>query len=85
MRVFFIKTTFITVFMKMQNLTLPRMYSQMLCLNNWDAFHNPAEKDCSLGLRCGGDCEIFLESGCAAGGNANTMFALAGKRHGCRL
>ena len=49
--------------MKMQNLTLPHMYSKMLCLNNWDAFHNPAEKDCSLGLRCGGDCEIFLESG----------------------
>ena len=47
----------------MQNLTLPHMYSQMLCLNNWDAFYNPAEKDCSLGLRCGGDCEIFLESG----------------------
>ena len=23
------------------------MYSQMLCLNNWDAFHKPAEKDCS--------------------------------------
>ncbi len=23
------------------------MYSQMLCLHNWDAFHNPAEKDCS--------------------------------------
>jgi len=23
------------------------MYSQMLCLNNWDVFHNPAEKDCS--------------------------------------
>ena len=58
------------------------MYSQMLCLNNWDVFHNPAEKDCSFGRRCGGDCEIFLESGCAAGGNANTMFALAGKRHG---
>ena len=58
------------------------MYSQMLCLNNWDVFHNPAEKDCSPGRRCGGDCEIFLESGCAAGGNANTMFALAGKRHG---
>ena len=58
------------------------MYSQMLCLNNWDVFHNPAEKDCSLGRRCGGDCEIFLESGWAAGGNANTMFALAGKRHG---
>ena len=63
MRVFFIKTTFITVFMKMQNLTLPHMYSKMLCLNNWDVFHNPAEKDCSLGRRCGGDCEIFLESG----------------------
>ena len=58
------------------------MYSQMLCLNNWDVFHNPAEKDCSPRRRCGGDCEIFLESGCAAGGNANTMFALAGKRHG---
>ena len=43
------------------------MYSQMLCLNNWDAFHNPAEKDCSLRRRCGGDCEIFLESGWAAG------------------
>ena len=63
MRVFFIKTTFITVFMKMQNLTLPHMYSKMLCLNNWDVFHNPAEKDCSPGHRCGGDCEIFLESG----------------------
>ena len=23
------------------------MYSKMLCLNNWDVFHNPAEKDCS--------------------------------------
>ena len=23
------------------------MYSKMLCLNNWDAFHKPAEKDCS--------------------------------------
>ena len=22
------------------------MYSQMFCLNNWDVFHNPAEKDC---------------------------------------
>ena len=39
------------------------MYSKMFCLNNWDAFHNPAEKDCSPGHRCGGDCEIFLESG----------------------
>ena len=58
------------------------MYSQMLCLINWDVFHNPAEKDCSPGRRCGGDCEFFLKSGCAAGGNANTMFALAGKRHG---
>ena len=46
---------------------LLHMYSQMLCLNNWDAFHNPAEKDCSPGRRCGGDCEIFLESGWAAG------------------
>ena len=63
MRVFFIKTTFITVFMKMQNLTLPHMYSKMLYLNNWDVFHKPAEKDCSLGRRCDGDCEIFLESG----------------------
>ena len=26
------------------------MYSQMLCLNNWDVFHNPAEKDCSPGV-----------------------------------
>ena len=26
------------------------MYSQMLCLNNWDVFHNPAEKDCSSGV-----------------------------------
>ncbi len=47
----------------MQNLTLPHMYSKMLYLNNWDDFHNPAEKDCSPGRRCGGDCEIFLESG----------------------
>ena len=47
MRVFFIKTTFITVFMKMQNLTLPHMYSKMFYLNNWDVFHKPAEKDCS--------------------------------------
>ena len=53
------------------------MYSKMLCLNNWDVFHNPAEKDCSPGRRCGGDCEIFLESGWATRGNANTMFALA--------
>ena len=22
----------------------------MFCLNNWDAFHNPAEKDCSPGV-----------------------------------
>ena len=51
----------------MQNLTLPHMYSKMLCLNNWDVFHNPAEKDCSLGRRCGGDCEIFLESGSLQG------------------
>ena len=57
------------------------MYSKMLCLNNWDAFHNPAEKDCSPGRRCGGDCEIFLESGWAAGA-ANTMFALADQCHG---
>ena len=63
MGLFFIKTTFITVFMKMQNLTLPHMYSKMLYLNNWDDFHNPAEKDCSPGRRYGGDCEIFLESG----------------------
>ena len=54
----------------------------MLCLNNWDVFHNPAEKDCSPRRRCGGDCEIFLESGWSYRGNANTMFALAGKRHG---
>ena len=48
----------------MQNLLLTsHMYSKMLCLNNWDVFHNPAEKDCSPGRRCGGDCEIFLESG----------------------
>ena len=40
---------------------------QIGCLNNWDVFHNPAEKDCSPGRRCGGDCEIFLESGWAAG------------------
>ena len=26
------------------------MYFQMFCLNNWDAFHNPAEKDCSPGV-----------------------------------
>ena len=26
------------------------MYSQMLCLNNCDVFHNPAEKDCSPGV-----------------------------------
>ena len=26
------------------------MYSQMLCLNNGDVFHNPAEKDCSPGV-----------------------------------
>ena len=26
------------------------MYSQMLCLNNWDVFHNPAEKACSPGV-----------------------------------
>ena len=63
MGLFFIKTTFITVFMKMQNLTLPHMYSKMLYLNNWDLFHKPAEKDCYPGRRCGGDCEIFLESG----------------------
>ena len=44
MRVFFIKTTFITVFMKMQNLTLPHMYSQMLCLNNWDVFINQQKR-----------------------------------------
>ena len=43
------------------------MYSQMLCLNNWNVFHNPAEKDCSPGRRCGGDCEIFLESGWTSG------------------
>ena len=30
------------------------MYSQMLCLNNWNVFYNPAEKDCSSGRRCGG-------------------------------
>ena len=48
----------------MQNLFLTAAYvSKMLCLNNWDVFHNPAEKDCSPGRRCGGDCEIFLESG----------------------
>ena len=29
---------------------LLHMYSQMLCLNNWDVFHNPAEKDCSPGV-----------------------------------
>ena len=34
----------------MQNLTLPHMYSKMLCLNNWDVFHKPAEKDCSPGV-----------------------------------
>ena len=68
MGLFFIKTTFITVFMKMQNLLLTsHMYSKMLCLNNWDVFHNPAEKDCSPGRRCGGDCEIFLESGWTSG------------------
>ena len=50
MGIFFIKTTFITVFMKMQNLTLPHMYSKMLYLNNWDVFHKPAEKDCSPGV-----------------------------------
>ena len=49
MGLFFIKTTFITVFMKMQNLFLTFAHvSKMLCLNNWDVFHNPAEKDCSL-------------------------------------
>ena len=26
------------------------MYFQMLCLNNWDVFHKPAEKDCSPGV-----------------------------------
>ena len=26
------------------------MYSQMFCLNNWDVFHNPVEKDCSPGV-----------------------------------
>ena len=26
----------------------------MLCLNNWNVFHNQAEKDCSSGRRCGG-------------------------------
>ena len=47
----------------MQNLLLTsHMYSKMLCLNNLDVFHKPAEKDCSPGRRCGGDCEIFLES-----------------------
>ena len=63
MGLFFIKATIITIFMKMQNLTLPHMYSKMLYLNNWDVFRKPAEKDCYPGRRCGGDCEIFLESG----------------------
>ena len=40
---------------------------QIGCLNNWDVFHKPAEKDCSPGRRCGGDCEIFLESGWSTG------------------
>ena len=54
MGIFFIKTTFITVFMKMQNLLLTsHMYSKMLCLNNWDVFHKPAEKDCSPGRKGG--------------------------------
>ena len=52
----------------MQNLLLTsHMYSKMLCLNNLDVFHKPAEKDCSPGRRCGGDCEIFLESGWSTG------------------
>ena len=28
----------------MQNLTLPHMYSQMLCLNNWDVFINQQKR-----------------------------------------
>ena len=48
MGLFFIKATIITIFMKMQNLFLTAAHvSKMLCLNNWDVFHNPAEKDCS--------------------------------------
>ena len=64
MGLFFIKATIITIFMKMQNLFLTDAHvSKMLCLNNWDVFHAPAEKGCSPGRRCYGDCEIFLESG----------------------
>ena len=38
----------------MQNLLLTsHMYSKMLCLNNWDVFHKPAEKDCSPGRKGG--------------------------------
>ena len=39
--------------MKMQNLTLPHMYSKMLYLNNWDVFHKPAEKDFYPGRKGG--------------------------------
>ena len=54
------------------------MYSQMLCLNNWDVFHNPAEKDFSPRRRLWD----FLGKWLNRRGNANTMFALADKCHG---
>ena len=51
-------------------------------LNNWDVFHNPAEKDCSPGRRCGGDCEIFLESGWPLSFRKSTVVASIRVRDG---